>query len=444
MRIAVIGVGHVGLVSAAAFARWGHDVVGLDDDPGKVETLRAGRAWFHEPGLQELLDEVVAAGRLSFTGDPAEAIPGAAAVFACVGTPPNDDGSPNLAYLEAVARTVAEHATGDVVLVEKSTVPASTGRRLEQVIAREQVRLGSTHRIEVASNPEFLREGSAVVDTLHPDRVVYGTSSEAARDVLRAVYAPVVAADGCPVVETDVATSELIKHASNAFLATRISFINAVARICEQVGADVNVVADGMGHDPRIGRAFLSAGLGYGGSCFPKDVDAFAHLARAVGVPFRLLDEVRAINVAQRDHVLDKLRNELWHLDGKTVTLLGAAFKPGTDDLREAPAVHLARALLDVGARVRAFDPIAHAAMAAEVPGVEPHDDVHAALRDAHAAVVCTEWDEVVALAPEDYLGALAYPIVIDGRNAHDPAAMLAAGVRYHSVGRAGAVSEVG
>jgi UDPglucose 6-dehydrogenase len=442
MRIAVIGVGHVGLVSAAAFARWGHDVVGLDDDPRKVEVLRAGRAWFHEPGLQELLDEVIAAGRLTFTGDPTAAIPGASAVFACVGTPPNGDGSPNLAYLEAVARTVAVHATGDVVLVEKSTVPASTGRRLEQVIAREQARLGSTHRIEVASNPEFLREGSAVEDTLHPDRIVYGTSSDRARDVLREVYAPVVAADGCPVVETDVATSELIKHASNAFLATRISFINAVARICEQVGADVQVVADGMGHDRRIGRAFLSAGLGYGGSCFPKDVDAFAHLARSVGVPFRLLDEVRAINVAQRDHVLDKLRQELWHLDGKTVTLLGAAFKPGTDDLREAPAVHLARALLDAGAEVRAYDPVAHAAIAAEVPGVQGLDDVHAALADAHAAVVCTEWEQVVALTPDMYRSALAYPIVIDGRNVHDPAAMLAAGIRYHSVGRAGAGPE--
>jgi UDPglucose 6-dehydrogenase len=444
MRVAVIGVGHVGLVSAAAFARWGHQVVGLDDDPRKVEILRAGRAWFHEPGLQELLDEVIAAGRLTFTGDPREAIPGASAVFACVGTPPNGDGSPNLAYLEAVARTVAEHATGDVVLVEKSTVPASTGRRLEQVIAREQARLGSSHRIEVASNPEFLREGSAVADTLHPDRIVYGTSSDRARDVLRAVYAPVVASDGCPVVETDVATSELIKHASNAFLATRISFINAVARICEQVGADVQVVADGMGHDRRIGRAFLSAGLGYGGSCFPKDVDAFAHLARSVGVPFRLLDEVRAINVAQRGHILDKLRQELWHLDGKTVTLLGAAFKPGTDDLREAPAVHLARALLEAGAEVRAYDPVAHAAIAAEVPGVVGLDDVRAALTDAHAAVVCTEWEQVVALTPEDYRSTLAYPIVIDGRNAHDPAAMLAAGLRYHSVGRAGAAPEAG
>jgi len=436
MRIAIVGVGHVGLVSAAAFARWGHDVIGLDDDATKVATLRDGRAWFYEPGLQELLDEVIAAGRLTFTSDPSEAIAGAEAVFACVGTPALADGSPNLAYLEAVAGTVAEHAAADVLLVEKSTVPASTGRRLEQVISREQSRLGKSLRIEVASNPEFLREGTAVEDTLHPDRVVYGTSSEWARDVLRRVYAPLVAADGCPVVETDVATSEVIKHASNAFLATRISFINAVARICEQVGADVQVVADGMGHDARIGRSFLSAGLGYGGSCFPKDVDAFAHLARQVGVPFRLLDEVRAINVGQRRLIVDKLRQELWHLDGKTVVLLGAAFKPGTDDLREAPALHLARELTAVGASVRVYDPVASAQVALQLPDVQTLDDITVALDGAHAAVVCTEWDEVRALTPEDYLRRLAYPIVIDGRNAHDPDAMLDAGLRYHSIGR--------
>jgi UDPglucose 6-dehydrogenase len=436
MRITIIGVGHVGLVSAAAFARWGHTVVGYDDDANKVEVLRAGRAWFYEPGLQELLDEVIAAGRLSFTSDPAEAIAGSEAVFACVGTPPLSDGSPNLGYLEAVARTVAVHATGDTVLVEKSTVPANTGRRLEQVIAREQARLGHRHVIDVASNPEFLREGSAVQDTLFPDRVVYGTSSDRARDVLRDVYRPMVEVHGCPVVETDVPTSELIKHASNAFLATRISFINAVARICEQVGADVTIVADGMGHDARIGRSFLNAGLGYGGSCFPKDVDAFAHLARQVGVPFRLLDEVRAINVTQRQMVLDKLRQELWHLDGKTVALLGAAFKPGTDDLREAPAIYLAHELAEVGAKVRVFDPVAAEQVRAEVPHVEVHVELSAALRGAHAAVICTEWDEIAALVPSDYLDTLAYPIVIDGRNVHDPRTMIDAGVRYHSVGR--------
>jgi UDPglucose 6-dehydrogenase len=436
MRIAVVGVGHVGLVSAAAFARWGHDVVGLDDDAAKVATLREGRAWFYEPGLQDLLDEVIAAGRLTFADDPSQAMAGVEVVFACVGTPPLEDGSPNLAYLEAVARTVADSATGDVLLVEKSTVPASTGRRLEQVIAREQARLGTSYRIEIASNPEFLREGTAVQDTLHPDRIVYGTSSDWARDVLRRVYAPLVAQDGCPVVETDVATSEVIKHASNAFLATRISFINAVARICEQVGADVNVVADGMGYDARIGRSFLSAGLGYGGSCFPKDVDAFAHLARQVGVPFRLLDEVRAINVSQRQLIVDKLRQELWHLDGKTVVLLGAAFKPGTDDLRESPAIYLAEELCAAGADVRIYDPVASAQVAVRLPNVETFDVIGPALGGAHAAVVCTEWDEIRALTPEDYLEGLAYPIVVDGRNAHEPDLMLAAGLRYHSVGR--------
>ncbi|MEY3019087.1 MAG: hypothetical protein RLZZ272_71 [Actinomycetota bacterium] len=436
MDITVIGVGHVGLVTAAAMASWGHRVVGFDDDPGKVATLTAGRSWFFEPGLQELMDEQVAAGRLRFTGDPADALAAAEVVFACVGTPPLPDGGPNLAYLEAVARTVVAHAVRDVVLVEKSTVPANTGRRLEQVIDRERERLGVTHVVEVASNPEFLKEGSAVEDTLRPDRVVYGTSSDRARDALREVYATVVASTGCPVVETDVATAELIKHASNAFLATRISFINAVAQVCERVGADVAVVAEGMGHDVRIGRRFLSAGLGYGGSCFPKDVDAFAHLAREVGYDFELLDAVRRINVGQRESVVRKLVDELWHLEGKTIALLGAAFKPGTDDLRESPGMHLARALLDAGADVRVYDPVAHAQAATEVPGVEAHDVIADALDGAHAAVVCTEWEDIVAIRPEEYVARLAYPIVVDARNVHDPAGMVAAGVRYHGMGR--------
>jgi UDPglucose 6-dehydrogenase len=436
MDITVIGVGHVGLVSAAALASWGHRVVGYDDDDAKVTTLASGRSWFYEPGLQELLDEQIAAGRLRFTGDPADALADAAVVFACVGTPPLPDGGPNLAYLEAVARTVVEHTQRDVVLVEKSTVPANTGRRLEQVIDRERTRLGVDHDVEVASNPEFLKEGSAVEDTLRPDRVVYGTSSDRARDVLREVYATLVAETGCPVVETDVATAELIKHASNAFLATRISFINAVAQVCERVGADVAVVAEGMGHDVRIGRRFLSAGLGYGGSCFPKDVDAFAHLAREVGYEFDLLEAVRRINVGQRESVVRKLTDELWHLEGKTITLLGAAFKPGTDDLRESPGMHLARELLAIGANVRVYDPVAHAEAALEVPGIEAHDEIDAALDGAHAAVVCTEWDEIVAIPPSAYVERLAYPIVVDARNVHDPRAMVDAGIRYHGMGR--------
>jgi UDPglucose 6-dehydrogenase len=322
------------------------------------------------------------------------------------------------------------------VLVEKSTVPVSTGERLLQVISREQARVGSEATIHVASNPEFLREGSAVQDTLHPDRVVIGAWSEDAAATLREVYRPMTEADGCPVVVTDVPTAELIKHASNGFLAMKISYINAVANICDRTGADVRVVAEGMGHDARIGDKFLSPGIGYGGSCFPKDVDAFIHLARESGYPFRLLEEVREVNVGQRNLVLEGLKAELWHLEGKTVTLLGAAFKPGTDDLREAPAVYLAEALRDEGARVRVYDPVALDAVRSRLPDVETVDDPLTALKDAHAAVVCTEWTEVVDLDLREVHDAMAYPVLFDGRNVFDPAEAVAAGLHYRGVGR--------
>ena len=436
MKISVFGIGHVGLVSAAAFARWGHTVVGYDDDAAKLEKLRGGQSWFYEPGLQELLDEVVADGHLTFADDAAVALEDAEVVFVCVGTPSLPGGGPNLAFVEAVGRTVVQQARRDLVLVEKSTVPANTGRRLEQVIDLEAKRQNSGHRIHVASNPEFLKEGAAVQDTLHPDRIVYGTSSDVARDSLREVYEPLITEDGCPVVETDVATAELIKHASNAFLATRLSFINAVAQVCERVGADVKVVAEGMGHDIRIGHRFLQAGLGYGGSCFPKDVDAFAHLAREQGYDFRLLDEVREINVGQRDLVVRKLESELWHLQAKVVTLLGAAFKPHTDDLREAPAMYLAEQLREAGAEVRVYDPVALSNVAAQQPDLTRCETIEEALEGAHAAVVCTEWPQIAELTPDRFIDALAYPIVVDGRNVYDPDTMIAAGIRYHSIGR--------
>jgi len=436
MQVAVIGVGHVGLVSAAAFATWGHDVVGMDDDVAKVERLRDGESWFYEPGLDDLIREQVAAGRLRFTSDIRDAVPGSQAVFVCVGTPALPGGGPNLSFVEAVGRNVVAAADGDLVLVEKSTVPADTGRRLRQVIEREQARLAVAHEISVASNPEFLREGSAVPDTLRPDRVVYGVSDDRARDALRAIYAPLVEREGTPVVETDVPTAELIKHASNAYLATRLSFINAVAQICERVGADVVRVAEGMGHDPRIGHDFLSAGLGYGGSCFPKDVDAFAHLSRQVGYEFGLLDEVRRVNDDQRALVRAKLEAELWHLDSKVITLLGAAFKPFTDDLREAPAMYLAQELSERGAHVRVYDPVALPNVAVQYPQFDRYDDIDGALTGAHAAVVATDWPEITALTPQRFLDTLAYPIVVDGRNAYDPDAMIDAGIRYHSIGR--------
>lgn len=432
----MIGVGHVGLVTAGCLARWGHDVVGMDDDATKIESLQRGHMPFFEPGLADLVTEGVDAGKIRFTRDLAEALDGAEVAFVCVGTPGLPGGGPNLAYVERVGVEAARLATNDLVLVEKSTVPANTGVRLKQVIEREQQRHGNQVAIHVASNPEFLKEGSAVQDTLFPDRVVIGAADEEAGQTLRRVYEPMLAGHDCPVVMADLQTAELIKHASNAFLATKISFINAVAMICEKVGADVTTVAEGMGLDERIGQQFLRAGIGYGGSCFPKDVNAFIHLAQSIGADFHILEAVRDVNEQMREVVIDRLNAELWHLEGKVVTLLGAAFKPGTDDLREAPALHLAETLKRAGAVVRMYDPVATEGVKAQVDDVEVYDDVHAALRDAHAAVVCTEWDEVKALTPKDFVEALGYPIVVDGRNIYDPAAMVAAGLRYSSIGR--------
>src|SRR6266545_3916742 len=324
MRVTVIGAGHVGLVTAVCLARAGHEVVADDDDRAKLELLRQGKAWFYEPQLQELMAEALDAGRLAFTSDKAEAVRHGEVIFICVGTPSRDDGSPNLRLVEAVARDVARHLpVGQFRLVcEKSTVPVQTGQRVAQVMSREAPP-GADY--EVASNPEFLREGTAVEDTLRPDRIVVGTDSERAADRF----------------------GELIKHASNAFLATKISFINSVAAVCERSGADVELVARGMGLDPRIGPKFLSAGAGYGGSCFPKDVAAFAHRSRELGVDFGILREVAKVNLEARRNVVEKVRDALWHLEGKRVGVLGLAFKPDTDDLREAPAVDVVRGLLD-------------------------------------------------------------------------------------------------
>jgi UDPglucose 6-dehydrogenase len=434
MKTAVIGVGHVGLVTVATLARWGHDVIGFDHDTERIAALQAGEMPFFEPGLAELVDEGVEAGRIAYTASEVEAFADVDVAFICVGTPSKPDGSPNLTYVEAVARSAARNAGRDIVLVEKSTVPASTGDRIDRIIEFEARDRGI--RIEVASNPEFLREGTAVEDTLHPDRIVVGVSSDWAADRLREIYAPVVEEDGCPYVETDRPTAELIKHASNAFLATRISFINVIAEICEKVGADVQLVADGMGHDARIGRRFLHAGLGYGGSCFPKDVDAFAHLARQVGVDFSLLEDVRAVNQRMRAHVLTKLTEELWHLDDKTVTILGMSFKPGTDDLREAPAMWLAEQLLAAGATVRVYDPVALDHVTAALPDVVAVHDPLGACDGAHAAVVATEWQEVRALDLDDVAKRLAWPVLIDGRNVFDADRAEAAGLRYRCIGR--------
>jgi UDPglucose 6-dehydrogenase len=435
MRVTVIGAGHVGLVTAACLAHVGHDVVVDDDDPGKLELIRQGRSWFYEPGLQELLGEVIDAGRLRVGAGKAEAVRHGVVIFVCVGTPSRGDGSPNLAFVEAVAREVARHLpAGEFRLVcEKSTVPVQTGERVAQVIAREAPQGADW---EVASNPEFLREGSAVVDTLQPDRVVVGTSSERGLAVLRELYAPIVERSGAPFLATDRATAELIKHASNAFLATKISFINAVARVCERAGADVELVARGMGLDPRIGAHFLKAGAGYGGSCFPKDVAAFAHRSRELGVDFGILNEVAKVNHEARRMVVDKVRDALWHLDGKRIGVLGLAFKPETDDLRDAPAIDVVGELLADGAEVVAYDPVAGEQAAGLVPGLELAGKAVEAAEGAHALVLMTEWAEFRDLDPADLRARMAYPILVDARNALDADRFVAAGFTVAGVGR--------
>ncbi|HZA82641.1 MAG TPA: UDP-glucose/GDP-mannose dehydrogenase family protein, partial [Actinomycetes bacterium] len=391
--------------------------------------------WFYEPGLHELLGEVVRAGRLRVAAGKAEAVGHGTVIFICVGTPSRGDGSPNLAFVEAVAREVARSLPpGEFRLVcEKSTVPVQTGERVAQVIARE-ARPGADW--EVASNPEFLREGSAVVDTLDPDRVVVGTTSTRAEDALRELYTPILERSGAPFVATDRATAELIKHASNAFLATKISFINSVARVCERSGADVELVARGMGLDPRIGVHFLKAGAGYGGSCFPKDVAAFTHRSRELGVDFGILNEVAKINHEARRAVVDKVRDALWHLDGKRIGMLGLSFKPNTDDLREAPSIDVVRDLLADGAQVVAYDPVAAEPAARLVPGLELADNAVKVADGAHALVLMTEWAEFAELDPADLHARMTYPILVDARNALDAEAFVAAGFTVAGVGR--------
>lgn len=437
MKISVVGTGHVGLVTAATLADLGHDIVGMDEDTAKIEALRAGSVPFVEPGLPELVAAGVKAGRITFTSDPVEALDGSEVVFICVGTPSRPDGSPNLSYVQAVAASVATHATHPVVVAEKSTVPVRTGERIRQALRlASQSRRGGVHH-EVVSNPEFLREGTAVEDTLHPDRIVVGADSERAHQIMRELYQPLLQRHECPYVATDVRTAELIKHASNAFLATKISFINAVARICELAGADVHTVADAMGHDNRIGRAFLNAGLGYGGSCFPKDVQAFIHIASELGYDFGMLREVDRINREAKSWPLQQLRRMVWNLSGKEVAVLGVAFKPDTDDVRDAPALEVIDGLMAEGASVRLHDPVALDHVRDRYPDARFCDSAEEALEGAHAVVVCTEWDEYLKITPERLAELLTYPVVVDARAIWDADELTRVGLSVASIGRA-------
>jgi UDPglucose 6-dehydrogenase len=434
VRVVVIGTGHVGLVTCGSLAAMGHDVVGTDSDHQKIESLQEGVMPFHEPGLAELVEAGKKDGLLSFTIDPKQALGEADVVFICVSTPSRASGEANLVGVEESARQVANAARGRTVVVEKSTVPAGTAQRVGQVIAL--ARGDESGDLAVVSNPEFLREGQAVHDAMHPDRILVGAESDWAFDVMRSLYQPLIE-DGCRIIETDINTAELAKHASNAFLALKVSFANALARVCERAEADVVAIADVMGSDPRIGRAFLDAGLGYGGSCFPKDLQAFDRLAERLGYDFRLLREIARINDEAVEATVEKIRDAIWNLEGKRIALLGMAFKPGTDDIRFSPAVGLARRLLEEGATVVGYDPAATANVRSEVPEIEMFSDPYQAATGAHCVVFCTDWDEFRQLDLKRLKQVMTYLIVVDGRNLADPIAMKEAGFTYYPTGRA-------
>lgn len=435
LDLCVVGAGYVGLVTGACLAELGHRVVCVDSDAGKLRALKSGKVPIHEPGLNELFRKGIRSKRLSFAGSVEEGLRHkgrrAAVVFIAVGTPPRPDGSADLSAVEAVAETVARHMDSYTVIVDKSTVPVETGEWVSRTVQRFN-KSGTAY--DVVSNPEFLSEGSAVKDFLHPDRVVLGVSSKRAETVMRQVYAPLKTT----VLVTDVKSAELIKHASNSFLATKISYINAVSALCEKVGADVKLVAQGMGLDRRIGPMFLNAGIGFGGFCFPKDLEAFYWISRQKGYDFQLLKAVKEINDHQKGWVARKIEEKLWNLEGKTVALLGLAFKPDTDDMRFAPSIDVAAGLKARGVRVRAFDPISmdRARRIPEFKGVHFAKDEYDALKGADAAAVVTEWPRFKELDLKKAKRAMRTPVLLDGRNVFDPEAAREAGFDYCGVGR--------
>ncbi len=431
IHLAIVGSGYVGLVTGACFAEVGHHVICVDNDPRKLEALRAGRIPIYEPGLEELVQRNVAAKRLRFTGDIAEAVDRAQVVFIAVPTPPQPDGSVDLSFIEQVAREIAGVLKDYRVIVDKSTVPVKTGEKVADTIRRYNKHKAD---FDVVSNPEFLREGCAVGDLMNPDRIVIGASSERAVSLMQKIYEPFKA----PVLVTDVNSAELIKHAANSFLALKISYINAVAAICEASGADVEMVADGIGLDKRIGRNFLNAGIGYGGSCFPKDIAAFIAISDDLGVPFALLKEVQRINREARARFIKKIREALWVLRDKKIAVWGLTFKPDTDDVRSSVAVDVVNDLLSEGAKVRVYDPKG-AEKAREwklVEGAEFCPSAMDAVKDAEALVVATEWDEFRKADLGAVKNAMHTPLVFDGRNLFDPRTMAEMGFRYHGIGR--------
>lgn len=428
-RMCVIGAGHVGLVYGACFADLGNYVVGVDIDAGKIAQLQEGRLPIYEPGLEELVQRNVAAGRLRFTTSYEEGVGEAEFAFIAVDTPSGSEGEADLTALRGAAERLAETLTKPVIIVNKSTVPIGTGDLVATIVSKH---LRPGLKVAMVSNPEFLREGSAVHDCLHPDRVVLGASDREAAEAVARLYLSL----RCPIIITDIRTAEMIKYASNAFLATRISFINEMAAICERLGADVKQVALGMGYDKRIGHSYLDAGVGWGGSCFPKDVRALAHMAAIHGCHPQLLRAVIDINHDQRRQVVHKVREALGGLNERTVAVLGLSFKPDTDDVRNSPALEIIHLLQNEGATVRAYDPVAMKAASKVLRQVEFCPDAYEAARDSEALVIATDWNEFKHLNLERLKQLMRQPLVVDGRNIYEPAEMRQLGFVYYGIGR--------
>ena len=429
MKLSIVGTGYVGLVTGACFAEVGHQVVCVDNDTAKVKLLQSGGIPIYEPGLEELVRRNTAAGRLSFTTSIADGVRESDVIFIAVPTPPLPDGSVDSSFIEKVAREIAAALTTYRIVVDKSTAPVKTGEKVAETIKRY---CPAKVDFDVVSNPEFLREGFAVGDLMQPDRIVIGVRSQRPVAVLKEIYAPFNA----PVIITDINSAELIKHASNSFLALKISYINAIAALCEATGANVQEVAAGMGMDERIGRRFLNAGIGFGGSCFPKDLSAFIKIAEQIGYDFRLLKEVQRINAEQMERFIKKITDTLWVLKDKKIGVLGLAFKQNTDDLRMSPAIELCHRLQAAGAVLRVHDPKAMDKARAVLPDATYVDDMNTVADGCDALVVATEWDEFKKLDLEHARKSLSHPILFDGRNLFDRAEMERLGWIYKSVGR--------
>ena len=429
MNICTVGAGYVGLVTGACFADLGHKVICIDNDREKIDALKKLKIPFYEKGLEDIVRRNVKAKRLSFSSSIREGVKKSVIIFICVGTPSRPNGEADLSSVEHVAKEIARNLPSYRLIVEKSTVPVETGEWVKHTI---KLNVRKNVKFDVASNPEFLKEGSAIEDFLHPDRVVIGVESKKAKDLLVELYREIDA----EVVVTDIKSAELIKHASNSFLATKISFINSVANICERTGADITKVAYGMGLDARIGKGFLKSGVGYGGSCFPKDVDAFVHISGKLGYDFGILKAARKVNEEQKAHFARKIEEALWIVEGKAIGVLGLSFKPNTDDIRSAPSIDIVNSLKTNGAKVKVYDPQAMKNAHSVLKGVKFCKDLYEVARDSDALVIATEWHEFEVMDLGRVKKSMKRPLIIDGRNIFDPEKMSKIGFKYISIGR--------